>query len=70
MNNINLSGLPNDIIIYIETFLMKDCENCKKRIYLCEEIEDVEWTFVTIMDDYWFEGCNREIIKGCLYCER
>lgn len=69
MNNINLSILPNDVILYIQTFLMKSCEDCNKKIYLCEEIQDIEWTFVTIMDDYWFEGCNREIIKGCIYCK-
>ena len=45
-------------------------ENCNTKIYLHEEVEDVEWTFATIMDDYWFEGCNKELVIGCIYCTK
>lgn len=64
----DLSYLPNDVISYIKKFLIKECENCNREIYLHEEVEDVEWTFATIMDDYWFEGCTKELVIGCIHC--
>jgi len=66
----DLSYLPNDVISYIKTFLIKECENCNREIYLHEEVEDIEWIFVTIMDDYWYEGCNKELVIGCIYCRK
>lgn len=66
----DLSYLPNDVITYIKTFLIKECENCNTKIYLHEEVEDIEWTIATIMDDYWFEGCNKELVIGCIYCTK
>ncbi len=65
----DLSYLPNDVICYIKEFLIKECEYCNREIFLFEEVEDVEWTFSTIMDDYWYEGCNKVLIKACIYCD-
>ncbi len=56
-----INNLPDDIIQFINNFLLHTCNNCNKRVYE-NEIENNDFQY-----GHWY--INNKIIKNkCIYC--